>query len=134
MLIVEDESQMAERIRAAFRLELIASDIAIGGYALELLSNNDDNIAVLDRAITTARRTLGAEVQIETADTVVLGSWSLIRQLVMNLLHSAIVHNLLAGGFVRVEVCADGCDAILCLENSGDPLSDTQLATMTEPL
>ena len=73
MLIVEDESQMAERIRAAFRLELIASDIAIGGYALELLSNNDDNIAVLDRAITTARRTLGAEVQIETADTVVLG-------------------------------------------------------------
>ena len=52
----------------------------------------------------------------------------------MNLLHSAIVHNLLAGGFVRVEVCADGCDAILCLENSGDPLSDTQLATMTEPL
>ena len=52
MLIVEDEPLMAESIRAALRLEAIASDIALDGeHALELLSYNDYDIAVLDRDI-----------------------------------------------------------------------------------
>lgn len=52
MLIVEDEPLMAESIRVALRLEAIASDIALDGeQALELLSYNDYDIAVLDRDI-----------------------------------------------------------------------------------
>lgn len=52
VLIVEDEPLMAESIRAALRLEAIASDIALDGeHALELLSYNDYDIAVLDRDI-----------------------------------------------------------------------------------
>lgn len=52
MLIVEDEPLMAESIRAALRLEAIASDIALDGeHALDLLSYNDYDIAVLDRDI-----------------------------------------------------------------------------------
>lgn len=52
VLIVEDEPFMAEAIRDGLRLEAIAADIAgDGGTALELLSLNSYDIAVLDRDI-----------------------------------------------------------------------------------
>jgi two-component system response regulator VanR len=52
VLIVEDEPYMAEAIRDGLRLEAIAADIAgDGDAALELLSVNVYDIAVLDRDI-----------------------------------------------------------------------------------
>ena len=52
MLLVEDEPYMAEAIRDGLRLEAIAADIAgDGDTALELLSVNAYDIAVLDRDI-----------------------------------------------------------------------------------
>ncbi len=52
MLIVEDEPYLAEAIRDGLRLEAIAADIAgDGDAALELLSVNAYDIAVLDRDI-----------------------------------------------------------------------------------
>src|SRR6478752_5069617 len=52
VLIVEDEPYMAEAIRDGLRLEAIAADIAgDGDSALELLSVNAYDIAVLDRDI-----------------------------------------------------------------------------------
>jgi len=52
VLIVEDESLMAEAVRDGLRLEAIAADIAGDGEtALELLSINAYDIAVLDRDI-----------------------------------------------------------------------------------
>ena len=52
MLLVEDEPYMAEAIRDGLRLEAIAADIAgDGDAALELLSVNAYDIAVLDRDI-----------------------------------------------------------------------------------
>jgi two-component system response regulator VanR len=52
VLIVEDEPLMAEAIRDGLRLEAIAADIAgDGDSALELLSANDYDVAVLDRDI-----------------------------------------------------------------------------------
>ncbi|MEO7269207.1 MAG: response regulator transcription factor [Knoellia sp.] len=52
VLIVEDEPLMAEAIRNGLRLEAIAADIAPDGHAaLELLSINTYDIAVLDRDI-----------------------------------------------------------------------------------
>ena len=50
VLIVEDEPLMAEAIRDGLRLEAIAADVAADGdTALELLSVNAYDIAVLDR-------------------------------------------------------------------------------------
>ena len=50
MLLVEDEPYMAEAIRDGLRLEAIAADMAGDGEtAMELLSVNDYDIAVLDR-------------------------------------------------------------------------------------
>src|SRR4029450_1517537 len=52
VLLVEDEPYMAEAIRDGLRLEAIAADIAgDGDTALELLSFNLYDIAVLDRDI-----------------------------------------------------------------------------------
>lgn len=52
MLIVEDETFIAEGIRDFLRLEAIAADIAgDGDTALELLAVNDYDLAVLDRDI-----------------------------------------------------------------------------------
>jgi two-component system response regulator VanR len=52
VLIVEDELYMAEAIRDGLRLEAIAADIADhGDAALELLSINAYDIAILDRDI-----------------------------------------------------------------------------------
>jgi two-component system, OmpR family, response regulator VanR len=52
VLIVEDEPYMADAIRNGLRLEAIAADIASDGdSALELLSVNAYDIAVLDRDI-----------------------------------------------------------------------------------
>ncbi len=52
MLVVEDEPYMAEAICAGLRLAAIAADIAGDGHAaLELLSVNAYDIAVLDRDI-----------------------------------------------------------------------------------
>jgi two-component system response regulator VanR len=52
VLIVEDEPYLADAVRAGLRLEAIAADVAgDGDTALELLSVNDYDIAVLDRDI-----------------------------------------------------------------------------------
>src|ERR1700754_2917804 len=52
VLLVEDEPYLAEAIRDGLRLEAIAADIAgDGAAALELLSINTYDIAVLDRDI-----------------------------------------------------------------------------------
>jgi two-component system, OmpR family, response regulator VanR len=52
VLIVEDEPYMAEAIRDGLRLEAIAADVAgDGDTALELLSVNAYDLAVLDRDI-----------------------------------------------------------------------------------
>src|SRR3954471_22923007 len=52
VLLVEDEPYMADAIRNGLRLEAIAADIAGDGHtALELLSVNAYDIAVLDRDI-----------------------------------------------------------------------------------
>jgi len=52
VLIVEDEPHLAEAIRDGLRLEAIASDIAgDGDMALELLSINTYDLAVLDRDV-----------------------------------------------------------------------------------
>ena len=52
VLIVEDEPYLAEAVRDGLRLEAIAADIAgDGNAALELLSINSYDLAVLDRDI-----------------------------------------------------------------------------------
>jgi two-component system, OmpR family, sensor histidine kinase VanS len=61
------------------------------------------------------------------------GSWALLLQLGTNLLHNAVVHNLPAGGTVRVTTGAAGGRAVLTVENTGAELTPAVVATLAEP-
>ncbi len=73
-------------------------------------------------------------VTLETAGEVAttLGSHPLLLQLVTNLVHNAIVHNL-EGGSVRVTTAASAASVLLTVENTGDLLAPDLVATLTEP-
>ncbi len=65
--------------------------------------------------------------------TTTTGSTALILQMVTNLVHNAIVHNLEEGGSVRVAVRAEGADAVLVVENTGPVVAGRLVGTLTEP-
>lgn len=74
-------------------------------------------------------------VAIETSGdpSPIRGSRALLLQLVTNLIHNAIVHNLAAGGTVWVTTAADPEGVTLTVENTGEPLSPELVATLAEP-
>ena len=61
------------------------------------------------------------------------GSYALLLQLVSNLLHNAIVHNLPEHGTVDVITSARGDTVELVVENTGEVLSQARAATLVEP-
>ncbi|MFW6692826.1 sensor histidine kinase [Streptomyces sp. MAR4 CNX-425] len=74
-------------------------------------------------------------VTVETSGdiTPVHGSQALLLQLTTNLVHNAIVHNLPAGGTVRVHTGVHPGGAVLTVENTGEVISPRLAATLTEP-
>ncbi|MBK3578988.1 HAMP domain-containing histidine kinase [Streptomyces sp. MBT65] len=74
-------------------------------------------------------------VTIETSGelTPALGSQALLLQLTTNLVQNAIVHNLPEHGTVRVHTAVRAQSVLLTVENTGDPLTPQQVATLTEP-
>lgn len=77
------------------------------------------------------KRGIAIETAGEAATTI--GSAALISLLTTNLLHNAIVHNLSQGGSVRLTTSSAADAATLMVENTGRPISDELLATLTEP-
>jgi two-component system sensor histidine kinase VanS len=74
-------------------------------------------------------------VTIETSGdiTPTIGSHALLLQLTMNLLHNAIVHNLLEHGTVQLSTAIRSESVMLTVENTGDKLSPQLVSTLTEP-
>lgn len=64
---------------------------------------------------------------------VVDGSPALLLQMILNLVHNAIVHNLATGGSVRVTTTARREVVALTVENTGEMLDPRLLARLTEP-
>lgn len=124
--------QVNDRAISLTEAMLTLSRADAGGFAHETIDLGLAAEDAVETLLALAERS-GVDVQLEIDSAGVLGSWSLIRQLVTNLLHNAIVHNLPSGGFVRVKVWTDNGEVVLLVENSGDPVSDTLLASMTEP-
>lgn len=77
------------------------------------------------------RRRVAIEVTGEPV--VVQGSAALLHQLVLNLLHNAVVHNVEADGFVSVTTARQNDSAVLRVENSGARLEGADLAMLLEP-
>lgn len=67
----------------------------------------------------------------EIAET--MGSRALLAQMVTNLLHNAIVHNLPGGGRARITTALRSGAAVLVVENTGEKLSPQVVSTLTEP-
>jgi two-component system sensor histidine kinase VanS len=74
-------------------------------------------------------------VTIETSGdaTPTIGSPALLLQLSMNLVHNAIVHNLLEQGTVWVTTSAHPKNVVLTVENTGEKLTRQLVATLVEP-
>ena len=74
-------------------------------------------------------------VSIETSGDVAPtnGSQALLLQLTMNLVHNAIVHNLLERGTVRVTTGVRPETVVLTVENTGEELTPQLISTITEP-
>ncbi|RRR99722.1 sensor histidine kinase [Glycomyces terrestris] len=74
-------------------------------------------------------------VEIRTAGDVATasGSYALLLQVAVNLMHNAIVHNLAEGGTVDVATGAGPETVTLVVENTGARLTPQLLATLTEP-
>ncbi|WP_022881329.1 ATP-binding protein [Gryllotalpicola ginsengisoli] len=77
------------------------------------------------------KRAVSIELSGEAAPTT--GSQPLLLQLVTNLVHNAIVHNLPHGGTVRVATAAGAQGVEVTVENTGEELAPELLATLTEP-
>jgi two-component system sensor histidine kinase VanS len=74
-------------------------------------------------------------VTIETAGetTPTVGSEALLLQLTTNLVHNGIVHNLPAGGTVRVTTSVHPATVVLTVENTGEELTPQTVSTLVEP-
>nr|WP_085916540.1 HAMP domain-containing sensor histidine kinase [Pseudonocardia autotrophica] len=81
------------------------------------------------------RRGIDIEVEVEVAGDAVsaTGSPALLRQLAMNLVHNAIVHNVPVGGTLRVGIGACTGSALFTVENTGQELTPQLTATLAEP-
>ncbi|MFI5963314.1 sensor histidine kinase [Streptomyces asoensis] len=78
----------------------------------------------------------GVTVETTGEVTPVNGSRALLLQLTTNLLHNAIVHNLPAGGTVRIDTTArepEPGTTVLTVENTGGLLTAEQVPRLTEP-
>ncbi len=77
----------------------------------------------------------GQGVTIETSGdmTPTIGSETLLLQLITNLVHNAIVHNLPAQGTVWVTTSAHPKTVVLTVENTGEKLTPPVVATLVEP-
>jgi two-component system sensor histidine kinase VanS len=74
-------------------------------------------------------------VAIRTAGDVApaIGSQALLQQMIVNLVHNAVVHNLPDGGTVDVATAAGPRSAQLTVENTGAKLTPQLVSTFTEP-
>lgn len=75
----------------------------------------------------------GVTLEIRGTTAFVNGSATLLQQLVVNLVHNAIVHNLSEGGRVDVRTEASREGALVVIENTGEEIPSHLLATLSEP-
>ena len=74
-------------------------------------------------------------VRLETTGDITwtVGSRALLLQMITNLVHNAIVHNLPDDGGVQVSTAARPGFVVVTVENTGDHLDPRLVATLTEP-
>jgi two-component system sensor histidine kinase VanS len=72
-------------------------------------------------------------IEISGDKAMTIGSRPLLLQLATNLIHNGVVHNLPEGGTVWVTTSVHPEGVQLTVENTGEPLTEESLSTLTEP-
>ena len=75
----------------------------------------------------------GVRIEVSAEVATAAGSPALLLQLVVNLLHNAIVHNLPAHGVVKVGTSSGPGFVLLTVENTGEVLTTQLVSTLAEP-
>ncbi|MGM7698424.1 sensor histidine kinase [Microbacterium sp. A84] len=75
----------------------------------------------------------GVTLSIRGTTAVTSGSPTLLEQLIVNLVHNAIVHNLTADGWIDVHTESGPAGAVVIIENTGEVIPAGFLATLREP-
>lgn len=75
----------------------------------------------------------GVNVEVRGDAAATTGSYTLLLQLTLNLVHNAIVHNLPEHGGVTVTTASGAGRSVLTVENTGEPLAPELVSTLTEP-
>jgi two-component system, OmpR family, sensor histidine kinase VanS len=75
----------------------------------------------------------GATIETFSNVTPTIGSHALLLQMITNLVHNAIVHNLPEHGTVRVTTSGHAKSVLLTVENSGEKLTQQLVSTLDEP-
>jgi two-component system, OmpR family, sensor histidine kinase VanS len=75
----------------------------------------------------------GATIETSSNVTPTIGSHALLLQMITNLVHNAIVHNLPEQGTVRVTTSGHAKSVLLTVENSGEKLTQQLVSTLDEP-
>jgi len=134
-----DSGELVDRLRA---VNTRAIDLT---EALLLLSRADrrsftredvDLSLVVEEATETLlplAEDLGVTIETCAERTPVVGSRALLLQLITNLVHNAIVHNLADHGSVWVSTRTLGDGVELAVENTGDTLAPQTVSTLSEP-
>ncbi|GAA2324398.1 VanSc-type vancomycin resistance histidine kinase VanS [Streptomyces kunmingensis] len=75
----------------------------------------------------------GVTIEIHGGISITNGSPALLRQLAMNFVHNAIVHNLPGQGTVWVSTGVHAATVVLTVENTGEMLAPGLVSTLSEP-
>jgi len=75
----------------------------------------------------------GVDIEPSGDVALALGSHALLLQMVMNLVHNAILYNLPGHGTVQIKTAIRPGSVQLTVENSGEQLTPQLVATLTEP-
>lgn len=134
-----DNGELVDRLRA---VNTRAIDLT---EALLLLSRTDQHsftpesldLSLLAEEATETLYTLaeahGVTIQASGELTPTVGSRALLQQMITNLLHNAIVHNLPHHGTVTMTTTAQGRAVVLTVENTGPRLTPELVSILTEP-
>lgn len=134
-----DTCELVERLRVVNTraIDLTEALLLLNRANQRSFTREDVDLSLLAEEATETLLPLAEKhgVTIETSGdmSTTIGSQALLLQMVMNLLHNAIGHNLPEQGTVWVHTSVRPDTVVLTVENTGEKLTSQLVSTLTEP-
>jgi two-component system, OmpR family, sensor histidine kinase VanS len=134
-----DTSQLLERLHAvnARAIDLTEALLVLSRSDQRAFTREPVDLSLLVEEVTETLLPLAEKrgVTVETSGDIThtVGSHALLLQMITNLLHNAIVHNVPEHGTVQVNTAARFESVMLTVENTGEQLTPQLVSTLTEP-